>query len=163
MTRLSILENHRSDAFRDNRNGAKPVHTYTESHTDTITALSFSPSRSHSGYLLSGSTDGLCTIFNVSEPDEDDAVLQVFNHRGAIHKARWAGGSNGVWASSSDERLGFYEFSPTTEGKEEEFNTNLRDQQDLGDVRDQTGCRYLVDIHTSSEQPDSRIFVGDST
>jgi WD40 repeat protein len=49
---------------------------YTESHSDDIIQVEFS--RMNSTKLISGSTDGLVCLYDVSKPNEDDALEQVF-------------------------------------------------------------------------------------
>ncbi|KAI9703496.1 MAG: hypothetical protein M1820_005800 [Bogoriella megaspora] len=141
----------------DIRNTSRPSRNYAESHTDTISILSFAPQTSRSPGLalppttfLSGGTDALLTLFDITHADEDDAVIQVFNHGAALHKAGILAGQ--VWATSSDESLSFYEIAdPNAVGKEE---TGV---QVVGDVREMLECRYVVDVVQGS------IVVGDST
>ena len=52
----------------DTRNPAVPLRQYNESHTDTITQLEFHPDQPN--LLLSGSTDGLVSIFDISKKYE---------------------------------------------------------------------------------------------
>lgn len=49
---------------------------YTESHSDDIIHVEFS--RINSSKLISGSTDGLVCLYDVSQSNEDDALDQVF-------------------------------------------------------------------------------------
>jgi WD40 repeat protein len=53
----------------------KPLHTYTDLHSDEVTSLAFH--RSSPNLLLSGSTDGLFSIVDCSQSDEEEAVLGV--------------------------------------------------------------------------------------
>ncbi|CAF3372290.1 unnamed protein product [Rotaria socialis] len=57
---------------------------YTESHSDDIIQVKFS--RMNSNKLLSGSTDGLVCVYDVSKPTEDDALEQVYNANGPVAK-----------------------------------------------------------------------------
>ncbi|CAF1322310.1 unnamed protein product [Rotaria magnacalcarata] len=57
---------------------------YTESHSDDIIQVKFS--RMNSSKLISGSTDGLVCVYDVSKPTEDDALEQVYNANGPVAK-----------------------------------------------------------------------------
>ncbi|KAH9978112.1 WD40-repeat-containing domain protein [Lactifluus volemus] len=62
-------------------------------HSDDITTVSFFRSseeeRSRNNLLLSGSTDGLVSISNADEADEDEAVLHISNLGRSISQADW--------------------------------------------------------------------------
>lgn len=60
---------------------------YWESHTDDITQIKFNSN--HSNSMLSGSTDGLINIFDVSQSSEDDALQNSLNVGTAIRKLEW--------------------------------------------------------------------------
>jgi len=112
---------------------------YAESHTDTITELQFLPRDGRStNFLLSGSTDGLVNVYDTSTAEEEDAVFQVINHRSAIHHAGLLG--NDIYALGTDETLSFYS----------QQNPDLETQDPhpvhLGDVREQFGCDYVVNV-----------------
>ncbi|KAK0555211.1 hypothetical protein OC846_001022 [Tilletia horrida] len=93
----------------DIRKPSEPLFSYCESHSDDVSSLAFCPS-SAEGYagpsssagsscsprtaiLLSGSTDGLMSIFNtsVAQGDEDDAVVRVQNIGASVAKVGWGG------------------------------------------------------------------------
>ena len=115
------------------------VLNYAESHTDTITELSFLPkSGSTAGLLLSGSTDGLINIYDTSKTDEDDAVLQVLNHKSAIHHAGCLG--NEIYALGTDETLSFYAKQVSETENEDQHPVHL------GDIREELDCNYVVNI-----------------
>ena len=142
------------------------MRTYTESHTDTITTLSFAPipgATASATTLLSGSTDGLLALFDPAQNDEDDAVLQVFNLGSAVHKAGFLAGQ--VWATSSDEAMSFFEMSDPSVVGEGRNAGEGKGVQDLGDVRELVECRYVVNVGTfGNHASDSgSIVVGDST
>jgi WD40 repeat protein len=116
---------------------------YAESHTDTVTELRFLPrDGTPSNFLLSGSTDGLVNIYDTSTTEEEDAVFQVINHRSAIHHAALLG--NDIYALGTDETLSFYS----------QQNPDLEAQDPhpvhLGDVREQFGCDYVVNVQIGS-------------
>lgn len=80
---------------------AAPVHTYSESHSDDVTSLSFHPSSSHSEILLSGSTDGLLCTYDTRIADEDDAVLSVGNTGASLARAGWGAARAGAGAGAA--------------------------------------------------------------
>lgn len=80
-----------------------PLRSFVDSHTDTITSLLFHPSSPSN--LLSASTDGLVTVFDVTYADEEDAVLSVLNNRSAVNHIALAG--DRVCTMSADEQLTF--------------------------------------------------------
>lgn len=75
---------------RDTRNPSKPKLTYTESHSDDVTWLSYHGTVSHA--LLSASSDGLVSILDTQQTDEDDAVLGVTNTGASVARAGWGFG-----------------------------------------------------------------------
>jgi WD repeat-containing protein 89 len=110
---------------------------YAESHTDTITELRFVPPSSGLplNYLLSGSTDGLVTVFDTAVTDEDDAVFQVVNHRSAVHHAGFVGSD--LFAMGTDETLSFYaKQDPAIDIEDVHF----------GDLREKLQCDYMANI-----------------
>lgn len=112
---------------------------YTESHTDTVTELRFLPRDGRpSNFLLSGSTDGLVNIYDTSTAEEEDAVFQVINHKSAVHHAGLLG--NDIYALGTDETLSFYSQQNPDPEQEDAHPVYL------GDVREQFGCDYVVDI-----------------
>lgn len=55
----------------------KASHVYREIHSDDVATLSFHPVANQQHILLSGSTDGLFSVTDLTLTDEDDAVLGV--------------------------------------------------------------------------------------
>lgn len=119
--------------FYDTRNLSVPVRNYTESHTDTITQLAFHPTQPN--LLLSGSTDGLVSIFDVNVEDEDDALQRVLNPRSAVHCAGFLSPTE-VYVATTDECLSIYSLAESDSPSAMEF----------GDVREKVDCMYIIDI-----------------
>ena len=74
----SIFEKNENDAllvFWDIRNPDLPIGYYKESHSDDIVSLSFNDDH----FLMSGSVDGLITLYDIRQSSEDDAILNVLN------------------------------------------------------------------------------------
>ncbi|KAK9367204.1 WD40-repeat-containing domain protein [Lipomyces kononenkoae] len=124
----------------DLRNARKPIREYIDSHNDDVTCVAFHPTTPHS--LLSGATDGLVTRYNTAISDEDDAVLQVVNHGASIHCTGFFG--NDIYALSHMETFSIYK--PTDKDDEEEEDKPENKATVVGDVREQWGCEYVIDI-----------------
>ncbi|KAI9689889.1 MAG: hypothetical protein M1822_009771 [Bathelium mastoideum] len=162
----------------DARQTPSPLITYTESHTDTVATLSFlTPAAitttitpSPSSLLLSGSTDSLLTLFDPTVVDEDDAVLRVWNVESAVHRAGCLSQRAGaraesgewVWATSADEGMRVFDLSAVLKG-DEGGDEEGKGMQDLGDVRELVGCRYVVDVvEVGGEEGGQGVAVGDA-
>jgi hypothetical protein len=54
--------------------------------------------------------DGLVSITNVQEPDEDEAVIHVANWGCSVAKAGWIGGEHqaAVWSTSDMETIALW-------------------------------------------------------
>ncbi|KAL1387331.1 WD40-repeat-containing domain protein [Phyllosticta capitalensis] len=129
----------------DARAPAKPRLSLLESHTDTVTQLALHPSQPST--LLSASTDGLVSVFDLRQADEDEALRAVLNHRSAVHHAGWldssanaAAGAEDVWVFGTDETLGFYR------GARRQENDEIKPVL-IGDVRDKLACSYVVNMY----------------
>ncbi|EPS40090.1 hypothetical protein H072_6124 [Dactylellina haptotyla CBS 200.50] len=111
--------------------------TYVESHNDDVTHLSFHPTTRE--LLLSGSTDGLVNIYNMTITDEDEALHQVINHGSSIHHAGFLN-DTAIYGLSHDEVLSVYKLADPDEDVEEPAPVNF------GDVRGVLGCDYAIDV-----------------
>ena len=127
----------------DVRNASTPLRNYAESHTDTITQLAFNEEQPT--MLLSGSTDGLVSIFDVEQNDEDDALVQVFNPRSAIHCCGFLRTSE-VYALTTDEQFSIYTVGEGT------FNDGTS-EINIGDIREKLDCMYAVGLTGSALNP----------
>lgn len=75
--------------------------TYDQSHSDDVTFLCFHPEKE--GVLLSGSTDGLMTVYDVRQgADEDDAVLSAANSGASLARGGWLPGLMAAGAGEGD-------------------------------------------------------------
>ena len=127
----------------DARKAAMPLRCYVESHADTVTQVAFHPGQP--SLLLSGSTDGLVSIFEVEQADEDDALIQVFNPRSAIHCCGFLG-MNEVYALATDEQFFVYK---TGEGTFDDGTSEIK----AGDIREKLDCMYAVGVTGSAHNP----------
>ncbi|KAG5897291.1 hypothetical protein JTB14_011456 [Gonioctena quinquepunctata] len=72
--------------FWDIRN-QKLLGAYWESHTDDITQVKFHPDDMNK--LISGSTDGLINIYDLSQTCEDDALTESLNSESSVEQLLW--------------------------------------------------------------------------
>ncbi|KAJ8585412.1 WD40 repeat-like protein [Rhizopogon salebrosus TDB-379] len=101
----------KEDAFIlywDPRKPAVPLRVHGSTHSDDITAVHFlknSTSPTSGQIILSASSDGLVSMSNSAEDDEDEAVLNVGSWGCSISQAGWVHGSTAtrVWAASDME------------------------------------------------------------
>ncbi|KAI5480520.1 WD repeat domain 89 [Pseudohyphozyma bogoriensis] len=123
-------------------------HTYTEAHSDDLTALSFHPSPSLSHVLLSASVDGLINTYDARIADEDDAVLTTQQVNASLMAAGWLslpgqpGEMRGVWGATTVETVQIWD------ADESELI------EDLGDIREVAlqpwRSDYLIGTHYNS-------------
>ncbi|KAI1358983.1 WD40-repeat-containing domain protein [Xylaria arbuscula] len=130
------LQNHQASIIIwDVRATTAPKLHYKEVHSDDVTELNFHPSDAN--ILLSGSTDGLVNICDTRITDEDEVVIQTFNHDSSVHHAAFLNDTE-VYAVSHDERLALYDMA---EGYDKGAATT-----DFGDMRAVLGCQYIANI-----------------
>ena len=110
-------------------------------NNDDITALDFHATKPH--ILLSGGDDGLVGLFDSSIQEEDDSLIQAFNH-GPIHKAGFVD-QGAVYAVSSDQNLSIHPVFD--ENREMEPQPVI-----LGDVRSLVDCEYVIDLLHAGEE-----------
>ena len=90
--------------FWDARRPTVPIFSHTSTHSDDITSLHFHPTISNR--LLSASSDGLLTITNTAEQDEDEAIEHVVNWGCSVAQTGWY--HDGVWAASDMETFSLW-------------------------------------------------------
>ena len=120
----------------DTRNTSAPIRDYAESHTDTITQLAFHSSQPN--ILLSGSTDGLVSLFDANIQEEEDAIQQVLNSRAAVHCSGFLS-STEVYIVTTDEHFSIHSIGDIS-------TADSSSVLEIGDVRDQLQCMYVVDL-----------------
>ncbi|KAI6882135.1 WD40 repeat-like protein [Hortaea werneckii] len=138
-------------------NTSVPLREYAESHTDSITQLAFHPG--NPACVLSGSTDGLVSLFDGNEADEEEALKVVLNPRSAVHCAGFLSPGE-IYVLTTDEQFLIYPLPTGAEadvsgeaGGEGEAGTAV--EQDFGDVRGEFDCMYVVNLlrQPGDEQP----------
>ncbi|KAM5273602.1 WD repeat-containing protein 89 [Ctenodactylus gundi] len=79
-----------------------PLGAYSETHSDDITQVRFHPSNPH--MLVSGSTDGLVNVFDISADTEDDALVTTCNSISSVSSVGWSGkDSKQIYCMTHDE------------------------------------------------------------
>ena len=113
----------------DVRRAGHGLRCFNESHTDDVTSVCFGAEQS----LLSGSTDGLVCVYDLTQCDDDDALVGTLNTESSVSKLGFCGErSSLIYALTHVETLHLWQA-----------------QQDFDDVA------HLTDIRSSS--PDRNI------
>lgn len=142
-----IYQEVHSDDITEVSPPSNPERTELQAPTNNI-KLKFHPRDPN--ILLSGSTDGLVNLCDTRIEDEDDVVIQTFNHGASIHHAGFLSDAD-VFALSHDERFAAYS------GDEERDGVATRD---FGDVRDGLGCQYVANVSTKVDGSGGILGVG---
>ncbi|KAF6234942.1 hypothetical protein HO173_006872 [Letharia columbiana] len=121
----------------DMRSPNRLLQNYIESHNDDVTEVQFHPTLPRC--LLSGSTDGLVNIYDISISDEDDALVQVQNHGSSINHAGFLSNSD-FFALSHDETFSMYHLNGQGDSTDEPSPTVF------GDLRPKLDSEYVVDV-----------------
>lgn len=126
--------------FRDPRNPAAPLRTHGSTHSDDITAVHFGGTPPSTDLLLSTSSDGLVSISNPHQED-DEAVVHVGNLGCSISQGGWIPNSTklGIWAASDMETFSYW-------SNEVYFLSSLIPPESLPRPVVQLDCLYDVDI-----------------
>ncbi|QIW97606.1 hypothetical protein AMS68_003124 [Peltaster fructicola] len=102
---------------------------------------------SQKNLLLSGSTDGLISIFDTDQADEEDAVQQVLNPRSAVHCSGFLADDQ-AYVLSTDEQFTIYGLNKTGTADDAALPV-----AEFGDVRPQLDCMYVVRLVQNQSQP----------
>lgn len=89
--------------------------------------------------LISGATDGLVNVFDISVEDEEEALLQIINHGSSIHHVGLLSDTE-LCALSHDEVLSVYQLDHSGD---DEISVPPRA---FGDLRTRLCCEYVVDV-----------------
>ncbi|KAF8624582.1 hypothetical protein AX15_005804 [Amanita polypyramis BW_CC] len=144
--------------YWDPRKPSAPLRTHGSTHSDDITTLSFSSLTSEK-IVLSGSSDGLVSLSNADEEDEDEAIIHVANWGCSISQAGWIPGPNGqggasIWAASDMET-----FSTWTSELDPFLNVDIR-QSSVHNHGQTWVTDYLITCLASTSSPNLGVFVG---
>ncbi|XP_068948117.1 WD repeat-containing protein 89 [Petaurus breviceps papuanus] len=66
-----------------------PLGVYSETHSDDITQVCFHPDNPN--MIVSGSTDGLVNVFDISVDNEEDALIATCNSGSSVSYVGWSG------------------------------------------------------------------------
>ncbi|PIA18155.1 WD40 repeat-like protein, partial [Coemansia reversa NRRL 1564] len=121
----------------DMRMAGTPSRVFEDSHSDDVTQIHCN--KNSPSQMLSGSTDGLLCTFDLSQPDEDEALQFVANTGASVSKCGYFGpDSQFIFAHSDMETLQLW----TNEA------TRLAD---FGDVRELGQSDMLIDYIVKCE------------
>ncbi|XP_008848713.1 WD repeat-containing protein 89 [Nannospalax galili] len=82
-----------------------PLGAYSETHSDDVTQVRFHPSNPN--MVVSGSTDGLVNVFDISADNEEDALVATCNSVSSVSCIGWCGRDyKQIYCITHDE--GFY-------------------------------------------------------
>ncbi|ANZ75556.1 BA75_02068T0 [Komagataella pastoris] len=133
----SELEGTDSEIYIWDLRNSSPLRKLSESHHDDITEVKFHGT--NKDLLLSGSTDGYVNIYDLTFPEEEDALHQVINFA-SIHSADFLSSSR-IYTLSHMETFAIHELN--------DKSTDLKEPQPVqfGDVREPWSCEYVVGIY----------------
>ncbi|CDK24991.1 unnamed protein product [Kuraishia capsulata CBS 1993] len=136
-----------------------PLRKFVDSHQDDITEVRFHPTNPE--VLLSGSTDGYVNIYDLTIPEEDDALHQVINFA-SIHSANFLS-NNRIYTLSHMETFAIHELNDKSDDNKEPKPV------EYGDIRETWGCEYVVDLYPgfvacgSSSKSELKLYKFDAT
>ena len=86
-------------------------------------------------------------IFDTSVPNEEDALVQIINHRSPVHHANFLSETE-IFALSNDEGLSLFKRAVLSEGAPEGEEDDDEGPPSLafGDIRPLLECEYVVDV-----------------
>ncbi|KIM67672.1 hypothetical protein SCLCIDRAFT_1209773 [Scleroderma citrinum Foug A] len=150
----------KEDAFIlywDPRNPVAPLRTHGSTHSDDITTVQFGRAPSNATMLFSASSDGLISISDAQEGDEDEAVMHVGNWGCSISQGGWIYDSKEphFWTASDMETFGYWS---SELDKLQDIDIRQPSWQDRGQtwVTD-----YLISCHCSHRvESGLAVFVG---
>ncbi|GAB6025749.1 hypothetical protein CHUAL_011731 [Chamberlinius hualienensis] len=76
---------------------------YWDSHTDDITSVSFNSKQPK--MVMTGSTDGLINIFDISQISEDDALQNTLNTESSVDQLKWCNEGERIACTTHNETL----------------------------------------------------------
>ncbi|KIO03111.1 hypothetical protein M404DRAFT_146633 [Pisolithus tinctorius Marx 270] len=140
--------------YWDPRNPAAPLRVHGSTHSDDITATHFGRT---TNLLFSASSDGLISLSDAREVDEDEAVTHVGNWGCSVSQGGWVYGSNEphFWTASDMETFGYWSSELDRLHDTDIRNPSLHNQGQTW-VTD-----YLIDCHcTQKLESGLAVFVG---
>ncbi|KAH6575455.1 hypothetical protein BASA50_005501 [Batrachochytrium salamandrivorans] len=95
--------------FWDIRGGAGGLlATFSECHSDDVTQIKFHPTQAEA--MISGSTDGLICLYNLSTWEEEDALYQVIKNDSVSKLGFFGPSSEYIYATTHIETMSLWKF-----------------------------------------------------
>jgi len=130
---------------------------YWECHTDDVTQVKFHPDETDQ--LVTGSTDGLINLYDISQTDEDEALLQSLNTESSVEKVKWHSGSETTLSCithTADVQLWH------VDGGAPYHSLSREDMESTLQMRSKklVDSLYVADIHSTSQSDRLMILAG---
>ncbi|XP_021507725.1 WD repeat-containing protein 89 isoform X2 [Meriones unguiculatus] len=111
-----------------------PLGAYSETHSDDITQVRFHPSNPN--MLVSGSTDGLVNVFDISVDNEEDALVATCNSVSSVSCIGWCGRDyKQIYCMTHDEGFSWWDLNHL-DTDEPITCLNIQDVREITDVKD---------------------------
>jgi WD repeat-containing protein 89 len=146
--------------FYDLRQASAPLGSYTNSHTDEVTRVRFQHTPQYnfaasnnnaasSGWLLSGSEDGLACVFDTTQPSEEAALKSVMNVQTSLRHVGFFGPNlEGVYCLTGSETVSLWNWE------------SAQCVANCSDIRQKLGADYLVNAHWDHSRNELSIMAG---
>jgi WD40 repeat protein len=111
-----------------------PLGAYSETHSDDVTQVCFHPSNPN--MVVSGSTDGLVNVFDISADDEEDALLATCNSASSVSHIGWSGKDyKQIYCMTHDEGFCWWDLNHL-DTDEPITRLNIQDVREVIDVKE---------------------------
>ncbi|XP_032763839.1 WD repeat-containing protein 89 isoform X1 [Rattus rattus] len=111
-----------------------PLGAYSETHSDDITQVRFHPSNPN--MVVSGSTDGLVNVFDLSVDNEEDALVATCNSVSSVSCIGWCGRDyKQIYCMTHDEGFCWWDLNHL-DTDEPITCLNIQDVRDVTDVKE---------------------------
>ncbi|XP_006891857.1 PREDICTED: WD repeat-containing protein 89 [Elephantulus edwardii] len=118
-----------------------PLGTYSETHSDDITQVCFHPSNRN--MVVSGSTDGLVNVFDISFDNEDDALVTTCNSASSVSYLGWSGKDyKQIYCMTHDEGFCWWDLNHL-DSDESMTRLNIQDVREVINVKENI-LDYLI-------------------
>ncbi|XP_043846130.1 WD repeat-containing protein 89 [Dromiciops gliroides] len=118
-----------------------PLGVYSETHSDDITQVCFHPDNPN--MIVSGSTDGLVNVFDISIDNEEDALIATCNSGSSVSSVGWSGKEyRQIYCMTHDEGFCWWDLS-NLDTDQPVTSLNIQDVREVINVQD-GNLDYLV-------------------
>lgn len=112
----------------------EPLGAYSETHSDDITQVRFHPS--NPSMVVSGSTDGLVNVFDISVDNEEDALVATCNSVSSVSCIGWSGRDyKQIYCMTHDEGFCWWDLNHL-ETDEPITCLNIQDVREISDGKE---------------------------